>query len=355
MTLPKIFLTFSALLFGIIAIAAMFKSGKKTDEPKGIVAVQTATQEPIAIDFSQETATVSSTTVSPKGTATQIAATASEPIPVKPRRQQKTAAIEANEVSLPNANRIEELFNKTGALLPIVETITYKSRVAWQKGRPAWLSDYASHYKTSRHFIARSLNGNVDYFKQDVADGDRFNVFKEGKNISFYLLVDSSRCKMWFYSLDNDTKERILLKRYDVGLGRKDDARTSGSLTPIGKYSLGNKIAIYKPTMTGHHNGQKVEMIRVFGTRWIPFDKEIGATTTPAKGFGIHGVPWINGSGPGGLVEDKSGIGKYQSDGCIRMATSDVEELFAIVITKPTTVDIVADYFDAELPGKEKR
>ena len=90
--------------------------------------------------------------------------------------------------SLPEADRIEELFNKQDPRLPIVETIIYKSRVPWQKGRPAWLSDYASHYETSRHFIARSLNGSPDYLKQDLAEGNRFNVLRLDKEINFYLL-----------------------------------------------------------------------------------------------------------------------------------------------------------------------
>ena len=59
---------------------------------------------------------------------------------------------------VPEADRVDELFNRQDPKFPIVETIPYRSRVAWQKGRPAWLSDYAAHYKTSRHFIARSLN-----------------------------------------------------------------------------------------------------------------------------------------------------------------------------------------------------
>ena len=117
-------------------------------------------------------------------------------------------------IELPEADRIEELFNKDGPKLPIVETITYKSRVPWQKGRPAWLSDYAGHYETSRHFIARSLNGKPDYFKQEVAEGARFNVLRKDKNIEFALIVDTSRCKMWFYYVDLDQKQKVLLKTY---------------------------------------------------------------------------------------------------------------------------------------------
>ncbi len=145
---------------------------------------------------------------------------------------------------------------------------------------------------------------------------------------------------MWFYYLDGS--EKVLLKTYRVGVGKKDSVSTSGSLTPIGKYGLGEKVAIYKPGVIGHFQDQEVEMIRIFGTRWLPFEEEIDGCSEPAKGFGIHGVPWVVGA-DGQMVEDVSQIGRLNSDGCIRMASSDVEEIFAIVITKPTTVEIVKE------------
>ncbi|MEM1282943.1 MAG: L,D-transpeptidase, partial [Chlamydiota bacterium] len=236
---------------------------------------------------------------------------------------------------------------------PIVETIAYKSKVSWLKGRPAWVSDYASHYKTSKHFIARSLNGKRNYFKQDVALGDRFNVFKTDREVDFYLVVDTTRSKMWFYYHDKVTNERVLVKSYDVGLGRIDSTQPSGLLTPLGHYQLGEKIAIYKPKQKGWFNNEKVEMIRVFGTRWIPFECEIKDCTAPAKGFGIHGAPWSE-NDQGELVEDVTCIGKYESDGCVRLKSDDIEEIFSVVITKPTYIVLVKDFFDAQLPGLAK-
>ncbi len=217
--------------------------------------------------------------------------------------------------------------------------------MAWQKGRPAWLSDYAAHYETSRHFIARSLNGKVDYNKQDLAEGDKFNVYRKDANITFNLIVDLNSCRLWLYCIDTDKQIRYLIKTYRVGVGRPDVARTSGLLTPLGTYGLGEKIAIYKPKMQGFHNGKKVEMLRIFGTRWIPFEKEVKGCTAPAKGLGIHGVPWST-TAKGELVEDLDSIGKYESDGCIRLATKDIEEIFAIIITKPATIELVTEYND---------
>ena len=95
--------------------------------------------------------------------------------------------------------------------------------------------------------------------------------------------------------------------------------------------------------MTGWYGSQKVEMITIFGSRWIPFDKELASTTAPAKGLGIHGLPWRH-NDKGELVEERSSLGRYSSDGCVRLATEDIEELFAIVITRPTLVELVKDF-----------
>jgi len=338
MTFPKLLIATALLLFTLIGIAAWSKSGKKEESSPLLIE---GTMSPIEVNLEP---------IPPSKKTPPVIAEA-------PKIQEKAKPIidskPLSSAHLPSANRIEELFNTKDPKLSIVETITYKSRVPWQKGRPAWLSDYAGHYNTSRHFIARSLNGKPDYFQQELAEGDRFNVFKEGKNLEFYLLIDTARSKMWFYALDLDQQERILLKTYAVGLGRIDPSKPSGLLTPLGKYSLGNKIAIYKPKMMGFHNGQKTEMIRTFGTRWVPFEKEISGCTAPAKGFGLHGVPWTS-NDKGEIVEDIRSLGQYDSDGCIRLASADMEELFAIIITKPTTVEIVKDFADAKLPGKER-
>lgn len=252
----------------------------------------------------------------------------------------------------PEVDRIDGLFDLYGDKLPIVETVSFTSRVPWLKDRPAWIADYAAHYQTSRHFIARGLNQKADYLSQKVSPGDQFNVFKKGKNVKFHLLVDLSLCRMWFYYLDLDNNERVLLKTYRVSLGKPDSLSASGYLTPVGKYELGDKVAIYKPGITGYFQDEKVEMVRVFGTRWLPFDREIEGCSESAKGYGIQGAPWVE--SPMGLVEDRSKIGKHETDGCIRLSSEDIEEIFSIVITKPTTVELVKDFKAAKLPGFER-
>ncbi len=327
MSFPKILVTLSLFLFGAIFLMALFKGEKS--ESTATAASRTVTLE---LDLNNE-----------KGVA--ITEELVEQIPV--RRL-------TDDSALPDANRIEELFNIGEPKLPIVETIRYSSRVPWKKGRAAWIADYATHYNTSRYFISRSLAGKVDYFAQKIANGDLFNVLKEDKKLDFHLVVDLSRSKMWFYYFDADTNDRVLLKTYPVGLGRVESKKKSGYLTPLGTYLLGDRVALYKPGAMGYFNHKKVEMIRIFGTRWIPFEKAIAGCTAPAKGFGIHGSPWIEDPATKKLTEDSDSIGKYESDGCIRLNLEDIEELFSIIITKPTYVQIVADFNDANLPGLEK-
>jgi len=327
---PRIILYGGVALFALIGLVALMKKSKNDKE----LATQTVSeQSPIVQEIAVE--------------EEETSASVEDEKPISVAQEE----IEKVEEVLPEANLIDKLFATDSSKLDVVDTITYTSRVPWLKGRPAWIADYASHHETTRHFIARSLNKKVDYFTQKVTPGDKFNVLK--KNISFYLLIDLSRSKMWFYSIDKDSNKRTLIKTYSIGLGRKDETRPSGFLTPTGKYSLGSKVAIYKPGTMGYFQDRKIEMIRVFGTRWIPFDKEIEDCSESSQGYGLHGTPWVPDSETNMLVEDKQRIGKYDSDGCIRLSSEDIEELFAIVISKPTIVELVKDFHDAKLPGEE--
>lgn len=319
-----------------------------------------AAPAPIATESVGETITISLTPTGPEVTSPKVEPKVEETLVVEapPKVPEPVARLGMEPLSsegLPTADRVEELFRADLNSIPFVKTISYKSKVPWLKGRPAWISDYASHHKTSRHFIARSLHGKGNYYKEDISIGDRFTVLDPDKNIEFHLLVDLSRCKLWLYAYDNSTHERVLLKDYLVGVGRPDALKASGLLTPKGKYRFGDRIVAYKPGIYGSYSGKKTEMIRVFGTRWIPFEKEIARTTAPARGFGIHGVPWVEDKVTGELKEDLSCLGGYNSDGCIRMASEDIEEVYAIIVSKPAFIDIVSDVHQAKLPGEEAR
>lgn len=252
----------------------------------------------------------------------------------------------SSELLPTDVDRIGEFFDIQGSSLPIVETLRYSPNVSWSPQKSAWLADYAAHYSTSKHFISRSLaRGQPQYFNQNIAVGDRFNVLKKERPFDFYLLVDVSRARMWFYYRDLLDRSKVLLKTYSIGLGRQNPKAVSGSLTPLGKFRLGSKINVYRPGARGYFRRKEVEMVGVFGTRWIPLEG-IEDSTRELKGYGIHGTPWTWTDQQ--CREDLSGIGGYSSDGCLRMATDDVEELFSIVITKPTTVEIVSDFCLAE-------
>lgn len=253
---------------------------------------------------------------------------------------------------LPCVDRIYQLFSKNPtSQFPIVETISYSSSVSWLAGRPAWLNDYADYYQTPSYFILRSLGAKGDYSQQRIVEGNRFNVFRRDKKIEFYLLVDISRCKMGFYYFDVGTNERVLLKTYPIGLGKLDESKPSGSLTPLGRYILGKRVATYQLESKGIYQNKMVEMLTVFGTHWIPFEQEVGSSES-AKGYGLQGSPWVMDSS-GQLVEDLACIGAYSSNGCIRLASKDIEEIFSIAITKPTFIEIVKDFDEATLPGIE--
>ena len=157
---------------------------------------------------------------------------------------------------------------------------------------------------------------------------------------------------MGFYYVDLDTNERVLLKTYSVGLGRLEPSSDSGTLTPLGRYMLGNRVAIYQPGNMGFYQDQKVEMVRIFGTRWIPFVPVEGGGAVRG-GYGLQGAPWFIHPDSGQLVENQDVIGAYDSDGCVRLRSEDIEEIYAIVLTKPAFVEIVKDFHLARLPGVE--
>ncbi len=247
--------------------------------------------------------------------------------------------------AFPKVERIGQLFDVKQKGSSIVQTITYASSVPWLKGRPAWISDYANHYSTPCSFIARSLTGKTDYRVPKVFEGNKFNVFCADRPIQFYLVVDLSRCQMGLYYYEMDKDERRFLKAYPVGLGKRLGEYLS--MTPRGLFPLGSQVGIYNKGDIGYHLDKKVKMVQVFGTRWLPFEGK------GAKGIGIQGAPWIEDLRAKELKEDASSIGKYESDGCIRMKQKDIEELYAIIVTKPTFIEVVNDACEAELPGKE--
>jgi len=320
MSLPKIFLLVSLSLFSLIGVLALVKRPvvpKEQTPPAARQEVTLALLEP------------------PK-----------EPVRATPPPAPKAPPVEEPAVVIEHdaeAEGLSALFAKN-SVCPIVETVAYKSHVPWKLHRSAWLIDYAQHYKTPLDFIYGSLNGSADFSPRNVSEGMPIRVLKKDLPFRFHIVVSLSSCRLRLYYVIPKERRAVFLKSYPVGLGRKDPSRPSGFLTPIGLYRLGSKVGVFHPKMTGMYRGKKVELVRVFGGYWMPFEKEIRGCSDPAKGLGIHGVPMDRDEHTGTLMENTSSLGHYESDGCIRLAGKDVHELFAVVSTRETFVEIVPTF-----------
>ncbi|HXF29488.1 MAG TPA: L,D-transpeptidase [Chlamydiales bacterium] len=343
MTLPRIFVVVTLLLFGAIGFLAINKKKSKNPETTSC-SVATSSAKTNAKAFEGQPIEIDLKQLAPQAKSMKQEVVVSQPQPLK--------RLPADS-SLPEVDNTHLLFQKNSPF-SFVETLRYKSRVAWKQGKAAWLVDYAMHYQTPVDFIARSINGRPEYTVPQISEGQTFNVLKRESDVSFSLVLDLGRCRMWLYAVDPETESATLIKTYHVGLGRLDQTKTSGSLTPLGTYKIGGRVAVFKPKMMGMHRMKKVELIRVFGTRWIPFESEIGNCTEPAKGYGIHGIPWAFNEAKNVLHDDDSSIGGYESDGCVRLKTKDMEELYSIISTRGAMIQIVRDVQQAQLPPNLK-
>jgi len=321
----KIFIWAAFVLFGGIGAAAYVKKQKKEPAPTTVEVV--ATEEP-PIEVPLASLQIK----------TDLQPAVKEEAPPQVSKEPEVSK-EPAVLPIEQVDRVGLLYQKDSKL-PIVETITYKSRVSWKQGRPAWLVDYASYHQTPLDFIARCLNESPNYTPPPATEGMRFNVLSKKIDFHFLLTVDLKTCSMGLYAVLPQKNEKIALKTYNVALGRPDSTKASRCLTPVGKYTLGSRILTIKPKQMGTYKGARVELIRVFGTRWIPFEKELEACSEPAKGFGIHGTPWANDPQTGILSDNTSSIGKYESDGCIRLKRQDMEELYSIISTRHTIIEI---------------
>jgi hypothetical protein len=323
MSLPKIFLLVSLCIFSAIGCLAFCKKKSQT-EP--VIQKITLRED---VDLSLLTGPVAFH--EEKREKAPIDVVAEAPLESKPVVIEHDPEEEGN---------VDALFMK-GSSCPIVETIAYSSRVSWKK-RAAWLVDYSQRYKTPLDFIYRSLNGGRGYTPVAVSEGMQFTVLRKDLDFRFHLVVALSSCRLRLYYVIPGERRVVFLKSYPVCLGKKDASRASGSLTPVGVYSLGDRVAIFRPNMMGMHKGKKVELMQVFGSYWMPFEKGITGCSEPAKGYGIHGTPFSREDGD--LQENNTSIGHFESDGCIRLCGKDIQELFSIISSHKTFVEIVPSF-----------
>lgn len=122
-----------------------------------------------------------------------------------------------------------------------------------------------------------------------------------------------------------------VVKVYPIAVGKRSTP------TPAGEFQIINRIT--DPTWYGHESGQPVPPgpENPLGSRWMGLSK---------KGYGIHGT------------NAPTSIGKRASHGCIRMAQSDLEELFelmrvgdVVVLEAQRTAEVAAVFTAPQTPA----
>lgn len=129
----------------------------------------------------------------------------------------------------------------------------------------------------------------------------------------FQITIERSTCRLFLFDKDG------LFKRYYTGLGEE------GHETTLGAYKIGNK----EKDPTWHKRGEAPipagDPRNELGTRWLPL---IPVEEGLPQDLGIHGTP------------KPETVGTYVSQGCARMRSEDVEELYDLVV-RSTPVNIV--------------
>lgn len=156
--------------------------------------------------------------------------------------------------------------------------------------------------------IARGFNTTVDLIKRSnslntdkIIPGKKLKVW----NTPFSLLIDKSQNIL---ILKNDEE---IFKTYIISTG-------SNNSTPVGNFKIVSKLEnpVWFKTGTVVPPGSPENLL---GTRWIGFN---------LTGYGIHGT------------NEPQSLGKQATQGCVRMANSDVEEIYTI-LSEGTEVTIV--------------
>lgn len=126
------------------------------------------------------------------------------------------------------------------------------------------------------------------------------------------LVAYRSQYKMLVYNGDK------LFKVYRIAIGKE-------GRTPQGSFLIDDKVK--EPPFRDIPYSGDAKTGNPLGTRWMRL-KPIEDTPADLAGYGIHGT-WNNDS-----------LGKPASNGCLRMANSDVEELFDLLPMKAETVRV---------------
>ncbi|MBU0503035.1 MAG: L,D-transpeptidase family protein [Candidatus Omnitrophota bacterium] len=137
-------------------------------------------------------------------------------------------------------------------------------------------------------------------------------LLKKSNNLSDDRIIPGRKIKVWTapFSIVVDKSQNTLLLKTGEEVFKTYMASTgANNSTPVGIFKIVNKL----PNPTWYKAGAVVppgSPENVLGSRWLGFD---------LAGYGIHGT-----------VEPES-LGKQVTQGCVRLANPEVEELYTIV------------------------
>lgn len=159
------------------------------------------------------------------------------------------------------------------------------------------LAKIAGEFKTTADLIMKSNN----LANNKIFPGRKIKVW----TAPFSVLIDKSQNTLILKS------DEEVVKTYIVSTGKNNS-------TPVGSFKITSKLI----DPTWFKAGTVVPAgspENILGTRWLGFDQ---------PGYGIHGTT------------EPQTLGRQVTQGCVRMANSDIEELYA-VISMGTEVTIV--------------
>ncbi|MFC5528693.1 L,D-transpeptidase family protein [Cohnella yongneupensis] len=134
---------------------------------------------------------------------------------------------------------------------------------------------------------------------------EQFQLADKYTKYAQFIVIDKSENKLYFFELGE------LVKSFPVATGLKP------SYTPEGLFSIVEKIK-NRPYYKGHIKGGDPK--NPLGDRWLGLKVIKNGKTSYA--YGIHGT------------NNEKSIGKYISQGCIRMHNKDVHWLYDQVANK---------------------
>ncbi len=137
------------------------------------------------------------------------------------------------------------------------------------------------------------------------------------------ILVDKYRNVLWYYANGElSATYRVATGRHIKGPQPTAANQTINFVTPVGRYSIGSKVpglAYYKENIPAKDPRNPL------GTRWLGFNVFPGDKTMV---WGIHGT------------NEPDSIGRWVSEGCVRMRNADVEALYDMV-ADGTVIEII--------------